>query len=301
MQPRKLSLLLVALIIAGGTVMLARSMMTGAGGNVPGAAPAVVEADEVLVAAHDLSPGVLIKETDLKWQAWPKGAAADGFAVKGKNEVQEYVGAVVRQSLRTGEPVMTGRVVKAHDQGFMAAVLEPGMRAISVSVTPAGGVAGFVFPGDHVDVIVTHQVARKTDADSSGHKVSETVLTNVRVLALDQRSDDKAMEPKIAQVATLEVSPKQAEKLALVTQIGTLSLALRSLAQGADEVPGINDSALQAAQQALGAGDAAKSGMTWDSDVSRVLAKPGNRQGAVQHIQVMRGKETSETVFELRQ
>ncbi|MDD5587454.1 MAG: Flp pilus assembly protein CpaB [Alphaproteobacteria bacterium] len=301
MPARKLALLFVALIIAGGTIVLARSMMKESGGHVTGPAPVAVETDEVLVSARDLPAGTLIKETDLKWQPWPRGAAENGFAVKGKNDIQEFVGGVVRQGLRTGEPVMTGRVVKSHDQGFMAAVLNPGMRAVSVPVTPTGGVAGFIFPGDHVDVIVTHQITRKTNADPGGHKVSETVLTNARVLALDQRADDQTMEPKVAHTATLEVTPKQAETLALVNEIGTLSLSLRSLAQGMDEPPGINDSVLEAAQQAIGAGGAVKTGMTWDSDVSNVLVKPGNRQGAVQHIQIMRGKETSETVFELRQ
>jgi pilus assembly protein CpaB len=301
MPARKLALLVVALIIAVGTIVLARSMMTETKSGPLAASRAVIETDEVLVAARDLPAGTLIKEPDLKWQPWPKGAAEGGFSVKGKTTIQDYIGAVVRQGLRSGEPVMTGRIVRSHDQGFMAAVLEPGMRGVSVSVTPAGGVSGFVFPGDHVDVIVTHQITRKTNTETEGHKVSETILTNVRVLALDQRTDDQSTEPKVAHTATLEVTPKQAETLALVTQIGTISLALRSLAQGADEPPGINDSAMDAAQLALGANGAVKAGTTWDSDVSRVLVKPGNRQGAVQHIQVMRGKDTSETVFDLRQ
>jgi pilus assembly protein CpaB len=300
MPARKLVLLIVAMVIAGGTIFLARSMMSGPGA-APSAPAAVSTTVEVLVTARDLPIGTLLKDTDLKWQPWPTGAAAEGLAVKGKNDLPEYVGAVVRQGLRMGEPVMPGRVVRAREQGFMAAVLNPGMRAVSVSVTPAGGVSGFVFPGDHVDVIVTHQVNRKTDTDPNGHKVSETILTNVRVLALDQRISDQATEPKVAQTATLEVTPKQAETLALVTQIGTLSLALRSLATGPDEPPGINMSALEEAQHAAGGDETVKGALTWDSDVSTVLTKPGNRQGSVQHIQIMRGKDTTESVFEIKQ
>ena len=301
MPARKLVLLIIALIIAGGTVLLARSMMMGGtSGNAPGLAP-LAATEEVLVAARDLPAGTLIKEADVKWQPWPAGGAEAGFAVKGKAETTEYVGAVVRQGMRTGEPLMNGRVVRKRDQGFMSAVLNPGMRAVSVSVTPAGGVAGFVFPGDHVDVIVTHQVTRKTEVDPGGHKVSETVLTNARVLALDQRVDDQSTEAKIAQTATLEVTSKQAETLALVAQIGTLSLALRSLDNGPDEPPGINASALETVEQATKSKDASKSETTWDSDISNVLIKPGNRKGAVQHIQIMRGKETTDTVFELLQ
>jgi len=305
MPARKLVLLIVALIIGGGTVILARSMMTGPRGAASGVTTAAPLTEEVLVAARDLPAGTLIKDTDLKWQPWPKITENSGLAVKGKNEMPEYVGAVVRQGMRMGEPIMAGRVVRAREQGFMAAVLNAGMRAVSVPVTPAGGVAGFVFPGDHVDVIVTHQLNRKTDMNPDGHRVSETILTNVRVLALDQRINDQLMEPKIAQIATLEVTSKQAETLALVTQIGTLSLALRSLALGPEEPPGIQTPVLdaaaqQAAQDAMGDQETSR-GLTWDSDVSTVLAKPGNRQGAVQHIQIMRGKETTESIFELRQ
>ncbi len=301
MQARKLVLLLVALIIAGGTAMLAKSVMKSPNQNAGSATTEVTATDEVLVAARDLPAGTLIKDADLKWRPWPTGAATDSFAVKGKKDTADYVGAVVRQGLRAGEPIMAGRVVRTKEQGFLAAVLEPGMRAVSIPVTPAGGVAGFVFPGDRVDVIVTHQVARRTDPDPNGRRVSETILTNVRVLALDQRTNDQATEPKVAQIATLEVTPKQAESIALVTQIGTLSLVLRSLAGNEDDAPGLNASALAVTggvPETLGL-DAP--GMTWDSDVSNVLAKPGNRRGTVQTIQIMRGKETTESVFELRQ
>lgn len=304
MPARKLFLLVLALMIAAGTAILARSMMSGAPGQgVAVTGQPVVSVQEVMVAARDLPAGTLIKETDLKWQPWPTDTSAGGFAIKGKAAMTDYTGAVVRQGLRAGEPIMAGRIVRKNEQGFMAAVLNAGMRAVSVPVTPAGGVAGFVFPGDYVDVIVTHQVARKTDQDPSGHKVSETVLSNVRVLALDQRTDDQATEPKVAQTATLEVTPKQAETLVLVTHIGTLSLALRSLASGPDEPPGINLESLDTIKRAV-ANDKEASpdeSVTWDSDISGVLTKPGNRRGAVQHIQIMRGKDKSETVFELRQ
>ncbi len=297
MPMRKFILLVVALLIAGGTAMLARSMMTGAPAATgpDGRAVVTTETTEVLVAARDLPSGTLLKDGDLKWRVWPAEGAAEGFVVKGKTEMSEYTGGIVRQGLRTGEPILSGRVTKAHDQSFMAAVLAPGMRAVSVSITPVGGVAGFVFPGDHVDVIITHQVNRKTDTEPNGHKVSETMLTNVRVLALDQKSNDQVTEPKVAQTATLEVTPKQAETLALVTEIGTLSLALRSIANSA-EPPALDPAALAAAPQG-----ADQDSMTWDSDVSRVLTRPGNRNGSVQRIQVMRGKETTESVFDVPQ
>jgi pilus assembly protein CpaB len=301
MQARKIVLLFVALLIGGGTIMLARSMMTGP--QQP--ATVAVEptpAQEVLVAARNLPTGTLLKETDLKWEDWPTGSDMASFAIKGKSQMSDYVGAVVRQSLRVGEPLMVGRVVRKQEQGFMAAVLNPGMRAVSVPLTPVGGVAGFVFPGDRVDVILTHQLNRKTDIEPNGHKVSETMLTNVRVLALDQKTDDLATEPKIAQTATLEVLPKQAEKIALLVELGSLSLALRSMANGPDDLPSLTPASVALDAAARATGDPNASGdMTWDSDVSQVLAKPGNRNGTMQHIQIMRGKETTDTVFDLRQ
>lgn len=319
MPMRKLVLLLIALIIAGGTMMLARGMLSG-GGTTATVETKAPPTKEILVAARDLSSGTILKEADLKWQVWPMEEGTTGYVVKGQADIKDYTGNVVRHGLRTGEPIMTGRVVKAGEQGFMAAALSPGMRAVSIAITPVGGVAGFVFPGDKVDVIVTHQVGRKTDMDPTGRKVSETMLKDVRVLALDQKMSDQITEPKVAQIATLEVSPKQAEKLALMSELGTLSLALRSIANdpaleaaestetptvatGQEPEPMIPSVAIDAA--ALAAGQKgeppALDNFTWDSDVSQVLPQPANRKGAVQKIQIIRGKETTESVFELQQ
>lgn len=295
MPTRKLILLAVAFLIAIGTVVVARSMM-GVKNGVNAAVEEVKPTTEVLVAARDLHAGSLLKDGDMKWQTWPEEGATESFAVKGKATMEEYTGAVVRQGLRMGEPLMTGRVMRKADQGFMAAVLSPGMRAVSVSITPVAGVAGFVFPGDHVDVIVTHQVNRKTDNDPTGHKVAETMLTNVRVLALDQKTNDQMTEPKVAQTATLEVMPKQAEMLALVTELGALSLSLRSIASDPNEPPSMTQAALDAAGQAV-----PSRSMTWDSDASGVVQAPGNRNGIVQRVQVIRGKETTESLFDMRQ
>ncbi len=317
MQPRKIILLILALAIAAGTMMMARSMMQNPAADGSPAQPVEAAATQVLVASRDLPSGTIVKDGDVKWQPWPTDGATEDFTVKGKGEISEYNGAVVRRGMNAGEPITATRVIKSKEQGFMAAVLNPGMRAVSISMTPVGGVAGFVFPGDRVDVIVTHQVNRKTnpDTESSGHKVAETILTNVRVLALDQKTDDQAKEPKVAQTATLEVTPRQAETVALSSEIGTLSLSLRSLtnepeaaATSAEKdknalagTEGINVDGQSVGAEASIPPLEERGGVTWDSDVSRVLSGPASRSGAVQHIQVMRGKETSESVFEVRQ
>ncbi|NCC04098.1 MAG: Flp pilus assembly protein CpaB [Proteobacteria bacterium] len=319
MSTRKIPALLFAVLIAIGTVFVAKTLMNES------AAPQMAEVKapvtyEILVAAKDLPAGTLLAETDVKWQIWPKEESKTentSYAVKGTNEVTEYVGRVVRHGMRAGEPLTNDRTVKPGEQGFMAAALAPGMRAASIAITPVAGVAGFIFPGDHVDVIVTHQVGRKSEMESSERRVSETMLTNVRVLALDQKMNDQVTEPAVAQIATLEVSPKQAETLALAAQLGTVSLSLRSIAN--DPAVERKDAEAEAAEAEAKAEkhetvppvDAAQlvnpalppslDTITWDSDVSQVLPRPANRTGAVQKIQIIRGKEVTESVFDLTQ
>jgi pilus assembly protein CpaB len=213
--------------------------------------------------------------------------------VKGKENLSDMAGAVVRDGFRSGEPIMSSRVAHAHDQGFLAAVLTPGMRAISISLSPTAEVAGFIFPGDRVDVILTHSFSRKDVTDLTERRVSETILQNVRVLALDQRSDNQSTDPKVAQLATLEVSKKDAERLALAMDMaggqsggkGSLMLVLCSLA--------VDDAAKPDAK----AGDD-KQSPTWDSDVSRSYPAVNGDDGLIHHVQVMRGKTTTENTFE---
>ncbi|MGE4351683.1 MAG: Flp pilus assembly protein CpaB [Bdellovibrionales bacterium] len=314
MSQRKIVLLFVAFLIAALTIVVARSLLSTPNATAPVQTKAP-PTQEILVAARDLPAGTLIKDGDLKWQIWPKEETEDsGFAIKGQKTIKDYAGTVVRTGMRTGEPVMPGRIVKAGEQGFMAAALAPGMRAISISITAVSGVAGFIFPGDHVDVIVTHQISQRGEMEGANRRVSETMLKNVRVLALDQKMNDQISEPKVAQLATLEVSPKQAETMALVAEMGTISLALRSIAndpvaeaeaeaqkeEASNPVPSV---VLDAAALATKNPSAPPTldPITWDSDVSHVLPRPANRTGAVQKIQIIRGKETTESIFELHQ
>lgn len=322
MSMRKLPLLVIALLIALATVFVARTMLSGGSGPVA-VEPKAPPTYEILVAARDLPAGTILAETDMKWQIWPKEEGETGYAVKGTVESKDFVGNVVRYGIQAGEPVATGRVVKPGEQGFMAAALAPGMRAVSIAITPVAGVAGFVFPGDRVDVIVTHQIGRKSETETTERKVSETMLKDVRVLALDQKMSNQVTEPKVAQIATLEVSPKQAETIALISELGTVSLALRSIANDPAEVaepakPEGSETAVTTSSTTTGTPapatippvDAslldpnqppALEPVTWDSDVSKVLPRPANRSGAVQKIQIIRGKEITESIFDLQQ
>jgi len=289
MPKRKIILLFTAGLVAIVTMLIVKSMMAPVAATVT--APAAVQTTEILIAAHDLPTGTILKESDMKWTIWPQEAETTKLYVKGGTEMSSLVGAVLRDGLRSGEPLVQGLVVQPHEQGFLAAVLTPGYRAISITLTPSSGVAGFIFPGDHVDVIFTHSFSRKEVSDLSERRVSETVLSDVRVLALDQKSDNQTSDPKVAQLATLEVTPKQAEKLSLaadmVTQASmthaTLSLVLRSLAREDDKTDAVHDGVTSP---------------TWDSDVSQAFPTVNGEDGLMQKVQIMRGKEITEIDFD---
>ncbi len=288
MVPRKILLLFIAALVGIGTV-LAVNILMAPRQNGDGQAPqaAVIE---VGVAARDLPTGSLLKEMDVKWVQWAQTADTSNLLVKGKAPLSDYVGAIVRDGFRAGEPLIKTRLASPDNHGFLAAVLTPGMRAMSISLSPTAEVAGFIFPGDRVDVILTHTFSRKDISTLAERRVSETILQNVRVLALDQRSDNQSTDPKIAQIATLEVSPKDAERLALAVDMsslqagrGSLSLVLRSLA-------------LDEKNPMLGG----KLDPTWDSDVSSSYPSVNGDDNLLHRVQVMRGKIVSENFFERR-
>ncbi len=290
MSPRKLILLSLALFVGVATFLVFRSTLTQ-----KQEAPAPVETTEIMAAARDLPTGTILKEADVKWIPWPTNTDTSKLFVKGQTTMSSIGGAVLRDGLHGGEPLINSRVVQPREQGFLAAVLTPGMRAVSIALTPSGEVAGFIFPGDRVDVILSHSFNQKEGTSTIERHVSETVLSNVRVLALDQKSDSQTSDPKIAQLATLEVDALQAEKLALAADMignqsgrGTLSLALRSLAT-----------------DAAASGEGAGGGLhgpspTWDSDVSPAYPPVTNNEFATHKVQVIRGKDVSETTFKQR-
>jgi pilus assembly protein CpaB len=255
---RRLLFVFLALAVSGGTVVAARSWLQAqlAAREAP---PVVAEAPKpaatVLVAKTDLPAGQFVRPENLSWQPWPEDGIAENYIVPDKAKLEDFVGAVVRSGLVSGEPIVDGKVVRPGDRGFMAAVLTPGQRAVTVTVTPSSGLAGFVFPGDHVDVVMTLTIPEEKEKDRE-RRASETVLTDIRVLAVDQRADDQKKEVAVAKTATLEVSSKQAEVIAVASEMGKLSLSLRSLAQDENAAP---------------TGQATH---TWDFEAARALQRP---------------------------
>jgi pilus assembly protein CpaB len=193
--------------------------------------PVVEEADpavEVLIAAETLPTGTFLKADYIKWVPFPEEAVSDAYFVRETFEEGMLDGAVARASLAAGEPITQAKVVRPGERGFLAAVLKPGTRAVSVPINATTGISGFVFPGDAVDLLLTATIKQ----GQRERRVTETVLSDLRVLAVDQRTNDQEGEPALAKTATLEVLPKQAEVIAVAMEIGRLSLALRSLAVG---------------------------------------------------------------------
>jgi pilus assembly protein CpaB len=283
MNRRKLVFLSMAVIIGLGTMLLMRSAM-----NKPGK---IADANtiEVLVAATDIPAGQFLQAQQARWQPWTKQHITEAFILKGgkkagKDEEAtvasgDFVGAVARKGIRAGEPILKGQIVKPQDRGFLSAVLNPGMRAVAAPITNVTGIAGFVFPGDHVDLILTHTMRSEDGSKTSQRRASVTVVKNARVLALDQNTNDQVtMQPKVAKVVTMEVDSKDAEKVTLALQLGTLSLSLRALAED-DSVGKAQPIGYQSQQYTL------------DSDVSELIPPPRVKQEiSNQIVQVFRGK-----------
>jgi pilus assembly protein CpaB len=284
MRLRTLILFLVALTLAGGTAVLVRSWLTQRAAVQAEAAPPAIPAapqKSVLVARGQIARGHILKPEDLAWQAWPESGIDPAYIQSGAKPIEGFAGWVAREPVGPGEPITDAKIVAPGGRGFLAAMLRPGMRAISVPVTPTSGISGFVFPGDQVDLLVSEILPR---ADGNGNaperKGAETVLRDLRVLAVDQSLESKAGEAVVAQRVTLEVTPKQSEIIAVAGDMGKMSLSLRSLVSSAAEESG-SDS-----DRDLG---------TLDSEVSRLLRKrlmPPPHDDAL-NVTVLRGNGKS--------
>lgn len=238
MDRKKLVLLIGALIIAIGTAFAARTFFTG--GAAPSAeAAAQPTGPRVLVAKRALTAGTIITADALGFQPWPSELVQDAYFIDGEADMNQLIGTVVRYPITAGEPVTQGSLVAPGDRGFLAAALAPGMRAVTVQVSAMTGVAGFIFPGDHVDVVVSSEI--EPEDDGLPLRSAETIVRNLRVLATDQTTEKTTDENGKTEVAefrtvTLEVTPKIAEKIAVSQTFGTINLALRSLSDNQSEL-----------------------------------------------------------------
>ena len=225
---------IVVLIIALGAGGVAAYLVSGSDNKPAPAEPvAQLPTAEVLVAKSDIALGQTVRPEDLQWQTWPAATGSSSFIRRSDrpNAVTQVAGSIARAPFITGEPIREQKLVKADGSGFMAAILPTGMRAVSTEIAPETGAGGFILPNDRVDVILTRHVKNPERPSLPDVVVSEIVLSNIRVLAIDQAPKEKdGQNAVLGKTVTLELKPDQTIALAGSRQAGTLSLALRSIA-----------------------------------------------------------------------
>ena len=231
MRPIQLVILLVAVGAAAGAGLLA----TRIGSRTPDAPQQVVaqpaappmDLEDVLVASRDIGIGKTVDGENLVWKSWPKDGLSEGYIQRSgePDAVTDLKGMLARSPILAGEPIRKAKLVRS-DRGFLSAVLPEGMRAVAVRVNAASTAGGFILPEDRVDILLVRQ-------KEANDAVAETILTDIRVLAIDQSvqqtGDDKQPSIVAQNTATLELTPDQTELVTQAQQIGSISLALRPL------------------------------------------------------------------------
>ncbi|MCK1736460.1 Flp pilus assembly protein CpaB [Bradyrhizobium sp. 138] len=231
MNTARIVVLAIALAAGGVAAYLASGYQ-----NAPTPVVAVAEklaTVDVLIAKNDIQLGQAVKPEDLQWQTWPAATASSAFIRRdSRPEAQTQIaGSIARVPLMQGEPIREQKLVKAEGSGFMAAILPSGMRAVSTEISAETGAGGFILPNDRVDIVLTRRL-KSPDAVNGGNELilSEVILSNIRVLAIDQAPKEKdGQNAVIGKTVTLELKPDQVATLSAARQGGTLQLALRSI------------------------------------------------------------------------
>lgn len=232
MKVARIAVLSIALA-AGGIAAFLASGSGDAPPPLPVEPVVKLETTDILVAKTDIGLGTKVQPAAMEWQSWPAATANPAFIRKNDrpDAIEKLSGSIARTPIVAGEPIRETKLIFANNAGgYMAAILPSGMRAISTPVSAETGAGGFILPNDHVDVILTHRDKAAEKAQGVEVLSSDTILSNIRVLAIDQTVEEKNGERVVVgRTATLELAPAQAETLTLSQQLGTLSLALRSI------------------------------------------------------------------------
>lgn len=271
----RIVILLLAALIAAFTAVVVRNkiMQLQKGAHVEQTA-----SKRILVAKRDVPAGRFVDaSSDLDWVEPTKEMEEMAVIHESTSKKSEFNGGIVRKQLKAGRPVTLDEITRAGDGGFLSAVLEPGMRAVAIAVTATTGAAGFIAPGDRVDLIVTHRI-KTSRGESVGEDtvVSETFVRDVRVVAVDQSLNSTDNKAQLAKNVTVEVTESQAEQIAVATEMGKIAMALRSALP--DQKDAISED---------GKG-------TRTSDVIPSLSRKG---GVAPHVQVIRGAEKEDLQF----
>ncbi len=229
MKKSRVIVLGIAFVSAAGAALMAKSLM-GTTRTEKVVEERLINTTKILVARSPIKVGSLVRSDQLAWQDWPKKAVNSSYVNMRTNKKarEEFAKSIARTTFQVGEPINVHKLIKRDQGGVMAAILTPGMRAISTKIKEATSAGGFILPNDRVDVILS----RKIKAQGSTKFVSSTILTNVRVLAIGQNIEQpKGQQSTLGKTATLELSLSQSETLALAENMGDISLALRSMAE----------------------------------------------------------------------
>jgi pilus assembly protein CpaB len=225
---------IVVLTIAVGAGGIAAYLASGSDNKpLPAEPVAQLQTVDVLVAKSDIGLGQTVGADEMQWQTWPAATASKSFVRRNErpDATTQIAGSIARTPFIAGEPIREVKLVKADGSGFMAAILPAGMRAVSTEISPETGAGGFILPNDRVDVILSKREKNADRAGSSDVVNSEIILSNIRVLAIDQAPKEKdGQNAVVGKTVTLELKPEQTETLQRARQSGTLSLALRSIA-----------------------------------------------------------------------
>ena len=232
MNIARIVVLTIALCAGGVAAYLA----SGSDSKPPVAEPvAQLQTVDVLVAKADIGLGHTVTPEDVQWQTWPASTASNTFIRRNDrpDATTQIAGSIARSPFIAGEPIRETKLVKANGSGFMAAILPTGTRAVSTEISPETGAGGFILPNDRVDVLLTRREKDPNPAHAGAPDIvrSEIILANIRVLAIDQAPKEKdGQNSVVGRTVTLELKPEQTSLLAAARQAGTLSLALRSIA-----------------------------------------------------------------------
>jgi pilus assembly protein CpaB len=269
MNTRSLFIAIGALFIAVIAALFARNLVSGSATPQPVAKTVVETKTKIIVAVKALPTGKILTLEDIKFTAWSDEALDPTFYRQGAAELSTLVGKVVRAQVLAGQPISNASIIGPGERGFLAAVLKPGMRAVSIPVSLTTGVGGFIFPGDRVDIILTHEVPNGTNLPLRG---SETILSNVRVLAMNQLTNDTDKTPQSPNTVTLEVQPKFVELIQVADRLGDLSLSLQPITSNEEA---LNADKANTNQQTDAKMDAAKSMNAKTMSVKATDAKGG--------------------------
>ncbi|WP_085900338.1 Flp pilus assembly protein CpaB [Kiloniella majae] len=270
MMVRKIILILIALLLSGGTAFLTKSWLDANKRPLQSTQNIAIEPEqavEILIAKKNIPLGKFVEENDFAWQGWPEDYVSDHHLVKDQFNSDDLTGQVSRTGISAGEPINKAKFIRPGERGFLSAVLKPGHRALSIPISGETGVSGLVFPGDRVDLIVS-MTLKSNEEEGTTRKASETVMTNVRVLALGTAlNTPQGATNAGAKTVTVELKPEQVEIVAVAKIVGKISLSLRPLAKDEEELQELLETGNISADHSPLEGDS----YTWDYEATKAL------------------------------